>query len=66
MFSEKRSIKLPKGEVLEVELTEAFLERVRLQFNLSQTQKVEDDHIRMFFFGAVKNAIDAAEQEIKQ
>lgn len=60
--SETRKIMLSSGNVLEIEMTHAFADKVRQQFGLMQCQPVEDDHIKMFFHSAVKNAIDKAEQ----
>lgn len=60
---ETRKITLPQG-VLEVQMSEAFKERVRKQFCLSSSDEIDDDHVRMFFFGAVKTAVDKAEQEM--
>lgn len=59
---EKKSIQLPQGGTLEVEMTPEFLSRVRAHFNLPAMNTVADDHIRMFIWGAFKNAIDKAEK----
>jgi hypothetical protein len=54
----QRSIKLPKGGVLEVETTPQFLEIVQKHFQLSSSSSISDDHIRMYVWGAFKVAID--------
>jgi hypothetical protein len=59
----KRFISLPKGEMLEVDTTPQFLERVKQHFQLSSSVEVNDDHIRMFIYGAFKNAVDKSEKE---
>ena len=61
-MQETRMIKLPNGNALEVTLTQEFLIRVAKQFEID-VNKVDDDHIRMFIFGALKNAIDKAQYE---
>lgn len=61
-MQETRMIKLPNGNVLEVTLSPEFLSRVARQFEIL-TDSVNDDHIRMFIFGALKNAIDKAQHE---
>lgn len=57
-----RNIVLPSKQTLEVQLTPAFLDKVALQFDVSLDQ-ISDDHIRMFIFGALKSAVDKAENE---
>jgi hypothetical protein len=59
---ETRSIKLPRGETLELTIEPGFYDKVRQHFQLQITDVVTDDHIRMFVFGAVKGAIDKAEK----
>lgn len=58
---EKRTITLPKGGLLEVCVTPEFLNKARKQFGLAENETVTDDHVRMFFYGSVKNAVDKAE-----
>jgi len=59
----RRSISLPKGGMLEVDLTDEFLEIVKKHFDLSSKLDVTDDHVRMYIWGSFKNAIDKAERE---
>lgn len=61
MSSETRQVKLPNGMVLEMEIMPGFYEKVRERFNLDDGATVDDDHLRMFVYGACKHAIDAAE-----
>lgn len=58
---ESRQISLPNGNILHVKLNPGFLDKVRQQFNIEAADPVSDDHIRMFFFGAVKSAMEKAE-----
>ena len=62
--SETRLIPLPKGGTLELEVRPGFYERVRLHFGLAEGVHVDDDHLRMFVFGALKGAVDKAEGEM--
>ena len=64
-LSETRNIALPRGGVLEVKMSEALYGRIRNHFGLSFEQKVNDDHIRMFIWGAVNNAVEKAERGVK-
>lgn len=54
-------IKLPSGETLEVTIYPGFLEKVAGHFGLDSATSVEDDHIRMYIYGAFKGAIDRQE-----
>jgi len=60
---EARKINLPKGETLEIEMDPKFLSYVARHFGLPGTSAVKDDHIRMFIWGATKNAIDKSEKQ---
>lgn len=60
---ETRSVPLPKGETLLLDITESFYPTLRKKFNLSEEEHVSDEHIRMFVFGTLKSAIDKAENE---
>jgi hypothetical protein len=62
---EKRMVKLPRGGELEVQLTSAISERIRQHFGLTGDQAIEDDHVRIFFWGVVNKAIDGAESEVR-
>ena len=61
MDATKKNITLPKGGILEVDVTPQFVEIVRNHFGLQSSSQVEDDHIRMYIWGAFKNAIEKAE-----
>jgi hypothetical protein len=61
MNMETRTIQLPKGGDLEVQLTPKFLDLVAQAFEISSPAKVTDDHIRMYVYGAFKNALDKAQ-----
>ncbi|MBM3194177.1 MAG: hypothetical protein FJZ60_00250 [Chlamydiae bacterium] len=58
----RKSIQLPKGGTLEVEATPQFIEIVKKHFKLQSNFEVSDDHIRMYVWGAFKNAVDKAER----
>ncbi len=59
---ETRRITLPRGGELVVDVLPGFYDHVRKQFNLSSSERPSDDHVRMFYFGAVKNAVDKDER----
>jgi hypothetical protein len=56
-----RNILLPNGNILEVTIKPGFLEKIVSQFNLGEVKNVSNEHIRMYIFGAFKNAIDKVE-----
>lgn len=62
---ETRKVTLPKGETLVLDITESFYPTLRKKFNLPEDEVVSDEHVRMFVFGAVKSAVDKAENEQK-
>jgi hypothetical protein len=59
---EQRSIPLPQGGTLEMEMTQAFIDRLRQHFGLFSSQPLEDDHVRMYVWGSFSGAIDRVEQ----
>ncbi len=60
-MKETRIVRLPKGGELEFTVMPGFYERVRAHFGLAPGAVVEDDHLRMFVFGSLKNAVDKVE-----
>lgn len=54
-------IKLPNGTTLEVTMYPGFLEKLQEHFKLQSASEVDDDHIRMYIYGAFKGAIDKQE-----
>ena len=54
----KKTIYLPKGGELEVELTPRFLDAIAKSFEITNHEDITDDHMRMFIYGAFKNAIE--------
>ena len=62
---EVRRIPVQGGQVLEVEMTEKFIVQLRRHFDLYEGQLLEDDHIRMYVYGAFNNAVTKAEHDIE-
>lgn len=60
---ETRRISTPEG-ILEVEMTQEFIDRVRQHFGLFGNQSLENDHVRMYVWGAVNTAVTKAEREL--
>jgi hypothetical protein len=58
----RKSIALPRGGQLDVDLTPDFLKVVATHFELASQEQITDDHIRMYIWGAFKNALDRAEK----
>lgn len=59
-LTNKKSIQLPQGGILEVDASPQFMEVVKKHFELTKDADVNDDHIRMYIWGAFKNAVDKA------
>lgn len=62
---ETRNITLPQGGTLEVKLSQSFIDRVKQHFGIFGDQLVDDDHVRMYLFGAFDSAITKVEREVK-
>jgi hypothetical protein len=56
-------IKLPNGSTLEVSIYPGFIEKLKNHFGLESDASVNDDHIRMYIYGAFKGAIDRQEYD---
>lgn len=63
---ETRKIPVKDGQVLEVEMTQKFIDHLREHFSLSKGQRLEDEHVKMYVWGAVNSAVDKAALEVKQ
>jgi hypothetical protein len=59
---ETRKIKLPQGDFLTIEMTQSFIDRIKQHFGLLETQVLEDDHVRMYVWGAFNTAVTKSEQ----
>ena len=57
-----KDIKLPKGGTLNIEYTDKFMSVVREWAKLDDGEDVTDYHVRMYIYGAMKNAIDKESQ----
>jgi len=52
----KKNITLKTGNILELECTQEFLNKIQEHFKLNDSPS--NDHIRMFLYGSMKSAID--------
>jgi len=59
----KKNIALPTGGTLEVDMTDKFLDVVKNHFELASVSEIHDEHLRLYIWGAFKNAVDKAEKE---
>lgn len=59
----KKNIVLPTGGTLEVDMTDKFLDVIKNHFDLTSTKEIHDEHLRLYIWGAFKNALDKAEKE---
>lgn len=58
---ERRTIILPKGGELHLDMTQEFIDRVRLTFALDEGVSPTDEQVRMYIFGSVNCAIGKEE-----
>lgn len=62
---EVRKIPVKDDQVLEVEMTQKFIDHLRQHFGLFVDQPVEDEHVRSYVLGAVNTAVVKAERELE-
>lgn len=65
LVADKRSIELPQGGTLDVEMTPQFIAKLRQHYGLYGDQPLDDDHVRMYVWGSLNSAVVKAEQETK-
>lgn len=58
---ETRNIATRDG-VMTIEMTQSFIDRVRSQFDIDTATSPSDEHLKMYVWGAVNNAINKATQ----
>lgn len=56
---ETRSIATRDGTLV-IEMTQTFIDRVKRQFNLDRAAVLTDDHLKLYLWGAVNNAVNKA------
>lgn len=61
---ETRKISTPEG-ILEVEMTQEFIDRVKQHYGIFGNQPLEDEHVRRYVWKAVDTAVSKAERELK-
>jgi hypothetical protein len=62
-FVDSRVIRLPNGNELRIDLTNVITNKIRETFNLG-SERLTDDHVRMFLWGAINNAISKEEANL--
>ena len=63
IFVDSRKIELPKGQYLEIEMTQEFIDKLVIYFNLTDQNELSDEHIRRFVWGSLNNALDKIEEK---
>lgn len=63
VYSEKRSIEIPNGLILEVEMTRTFIKMLMVRFNLSSEDELTDDLLREFMYGSL-NSFETGKNEL--
>ena len=61
-----RKILVKDGNVLEVEMSQQFIDRLRTYFGLSSDQPLEDSHVKGYVLRAVDAAVSKAESGINE
>jgi hypothetical protein len=60
---ETKNVALPQGGALEIQLTQKMIDLIKAQFSLMPEESINDNHIKMFMLGTLKNAIENAEKD---
>lgn len=63
-ITDTRTIKLANGQVLTVEMTDAFADRVRQRYGLLADSELTNGHVQEYVLGAVEGAVARAEREV--
>jgi hypothetical protein len=63
---ETRSIPVQDGQTLEVQMTQPFIDRLRQHFGLFGDQRLEDEQVKLYVWGAVNTAVAKVEHEITE
>ena len=58
---ETRKIPVLGGQILEVQMTQRFIDHLRQHFGIFGDQRLEDDHVKSYVLGAVDTAVAKAE-----
>lgn len=62
---ETRRITLKDNQILEVQMSQPFIDKLRQHFGLFGEQQLEDEHVKMYVWGAVSTAVEKAEEDVK-
>ena len=54
-FAETRTIELPGGDMLEVQMTEIFIDKLVLYYGLDSKDDLTDNHVRLFMWGSLNS-----------
>lgn len=55
-FVDTRLIELPGGDEVEVKLTQLFVDKLTIYYELESSDDLTDDHVRMFIWGSLDPA----------
>jgi hypothetical protein len=54
----KIELELKDGTLVELDMTQKFVDSVRKTFDLSPLQEITEQHVKYFLAGAIKNAVE--------
>jgi len=60
---DKRTVRLPKGGVLEIEVFAGLYELIRKNFGMRENEYVTDQQLYKFVFDNVKSAVEKEESQ---
>jgi len=60
-FSKVVDIELKSGQVMQLQMTDAFIEKIRSALMIPAEAEVTERHIKSFLVGSMKNALEGSE-----
>jgi hypothetical protein len=63
---EVRKIVLKENWVLEIEMTQPFIDRLRQHFGIFGEQPLLDEHVKNYVLGVATTAVEKAEREVTE
>jgi len=60
-FSKVVDIELKSGQVMQLQMTDAFIEKIRSALMIPAEAAVTERHIKSFLVGSMKNALEGSE-----
>ncbi len=61
--TEIRTIQLKNNSILEVSMTQQFIDKMKEKFDIKDDKDITDDMVRLFVYSSVDTAVSKAEKQ---